>query len=206
MIKLHRIATFTLACVAAVVASGTLPVPHASAFEIGADELRRLKAREVLVNVVPDDSGEADGQIEAVIDVAAPPAKVWTVMLDCQRALKFMEGLKSCRVLERGPNDAWDIREHKSKWLAILPEMRSVFRSEYVRDKEIKFKRVEGDIKFLQGGWRLEPLNGSAGTRLFYRARIGISAPVPGFILRGALESDVPKRLEALRDDVERGK
>ena len=206
MIKLHRIATFTLACVAAVVASGALPVPHASAFEIGADELRRLKAREVLVNVVPDDSGEADGQIEAVIDVAAPPAKVWTVMLDCQRALKFMEGLKSCRVLERGPNDAWDIREHKSKWLAILPELRSVFRSEYLRDKEIKFQRVAGDIKVLQGGWRLEPLTGGTSTRLTSHSRIGLSAPIPGFILRGALESDVPKRLRALREDVENGK
>ena len=158
------------------------------------------------MNVAPDDSGEADGQIEAVIDVAAPPAKVWTVMLDCQRALKFMEGLKSCRVLERGPNDAWDIREHKSKWLAILPELRSVFRSEYLRDKEIKFQRVAGDIKVLQGGWRLEPLTGGTSTRLTYHSRIGISAPIPGFILRGALESDVPKRLKALREDVENGK
>ncbi len=178
----------------------------ALAFDLGAEELRRLKGRDVVVQVEPDPSGEADGRIDAVIDIAAPPAKVWTVMLDCTRALKFIEGLKSCRVLERGPNGAWDIREHRNKWLMILPEMRSVFRSDYVQEKEIKFNRVDGDFKFMQGSWGLEPLTGGTSTRLTYHSRIGISAPIPGFILRGALQSDIPKRLKALREDVETGK
>lgn len=193
-----------LAAIAALAAFPLLAAP-ALAVELGAAELQRLNARDVIVRVEADPSGEADGSIDAAIDVAAPPARLWSVMLDCQRALIFIEGLKSCRVLERGPNDAWDIREHKSKWLAILPELRSVFRSDYKANSEIKFRRVEGDIRFLEGQWKLEPLAGGTATRLTYRARIGISAPVPGFMLRAALESDVPKRLKALRAEAEHG-
>ena len=54
-------------------------------------------------------------------------------------------------------------------------------------------------LKFLQGTWRLQPLNDGIRTRLRYSVRIGVAAPVPGFIIRSALEADVPKLLKALR-------
>ncbi len=179
-------------------------VTAAAAEGLSADQLSRLKSGEALV-AVEEDSGEADGHITAVIDIATNPHRVWQVMTDCARAPKFLASLKSCKVLQLGPASGsgvvWDIREHRSNWMSLLPETISVFRSDYVQDKEIRFERVSGNLRFLKGSWRLEPLSGGAGTRLRYDTRIGVSGPVPGFMVRSALESDVPKFLGALRTE-----
>jgi hypothetical protein len=191
---------------AALLAGQGLGTTSCGALELGSDELRQLKAREAVVRVVSDESGEADGRIDAVIDVAAAPATVWAVMLDCDRALAFVKGLRSCSVVERAADGSWDVREHRTKWLAIMPELRSVFRSDYVREKSIHFTRTGGDLKFLEGDWVLEPLNGARATRLYYHARVSVSVPLPGFMLRAALEEDVPERLKSLRAEAERTK
>jgi ribosome-associated toxin RatA of RatAB toxin-antitoxin module len=177
----------------------------ARAETLSSDQLARLKAGDALVSV-EEESGEADGHIEAAIEIAAAPHRVWRVMTDCARAPRFVAGLKSCRIVERGPADAWDIREHRSKWMSILPETVSVFRSDYTLDKEIRFARVSGSLRYLKGSWRLEPLNGGTRTRLRYSVRVGVSAPIPGFMIRSALEADVPKLLKSLRAEIVDGK
>lgn len=161
-------------------------------------------SREIVFKVSPD-AGEADGHIEASLDIAAPPAQVWKVMLDCSRAQKFFTALKSCKVLDRAADGSTDIREHRSQWLALLPETVSVFRSVYKVEREIDFERVSGDFRFLKGSWHLRPLEGGRATRLSYDARIGINGaiPLPSFMIRAALEQDVPKFLAAFRDEVE---
>ena len=170
-----------------------------------ADDMARLRAGEAVVHVSDDDSGEADGRIDAGIEIPAAPDKVFAVMIDCQRALKFLAGLRSCKILEASKDGRSDVREHRSKWLSILPETVSVFRSDYVPGREIRFERVRGDLRFLKGAWHLEPLKGGAATRVLYEVRIGISSPVPGFMIRGALEDEAPKLLKGLRSEVMRG-
>ncbi len=175
---------------------------NAAAAKLDADQLARLRAGDAIVRVSEDEAGEADGRIEAAIEIPAAPDKIFAVMLDCQRALRFLAGLTACRVLETSKDGRSDVREHRSKWLSILPETVSVFRSDYVPGREIRFEKVRGDLRFLKGSWRLEPLKGGAATRVFYDVRVGISTPIPGFMIRGALEQDVPKLLRALRGEV----
>lgn len=182
---------------------GAAGMAPAHALTLGPDELARLRARDVVITVAPDNDG-ADGVVEAAIDVAAPRSSVWPVLFDCARAPSFMPALKSCSVLSKGPGDAWDVREHRVSWTDYLPDSRSVFRSEYVKETSIRFSRVEGDLTCLEGEWRLEPLDGGKRTRLSYRVRIGIGLPVPAFLIRGALERDVPSFLKALRAEIER--
>jgi ribosome-associated toxin RatA of RatAB toxin-antitoxin module len=184
-------------CAAASIMIG-LTAAAARAEDLSGEQLARLKAGDALVSV-EEDTGGADGHIEAVIEIPASPHRLWQVMTDCSRAPKFVAGLKSCRVVEQGPGSAWDIREHRSQWMSMMPETISVFRSDYTLDKEIRFQRVSGTLKFLRGSWRLQPLNEGTRTRLRYSVRIGVAAPVPGFMIRSALESDVPKLLKALR-------
>lgn len=160
-------------------------------------------SREIQVNVAAD-QGEADGRIDAQLDIAAPAARVWSAMLDCERATRYLTALKSCRVLEKSADGLSDIREHRSQWLSMLPETVSVFRSTYVPNREIQFERVSGDFRFLKGAWRLQPLAGGTSTRVTYTARIGVSVPLPSFVIRAALEADVPKFLSAFRQEVER--
>lgn len=185
-----------------MVLAPAMAVPALCELHLDAQATKRLSAGEVLVEVAPDETGEADGKIEAAIDIAAAPAAIFAVMTDCARTLKFVEELTVCKVLEVARDGSYDIREHHSRWLAILPEMVSVFRSDYVGKSEIRFSRVSGDLKFLQGSWQLQPLADGAGTRVIYRARVGVDMPLPGFLIRGSLENDIPRLLRSLRAEV----
>ena len=162
------------------------------------EQLRRLKAGEVLISVLPDPEG-ATGLIEATIDIGAAPSTVWAIMLDCESSKRVIPSLKSCRVLSATPDGRSDVREHVVQWIWPLPEVRSVFRSEYIPFQRIAFQLVEGDLAYLKGSWTLEPLRQGAATRLSYRVRISPGWPVPGPLVRSAIEADVPKTLIALR-------
>ncbi len=160
-----------------------------------------LASGEVLVDVVADPQGAA-GQVDAVIEIPASADVIWKVMLDCGRAPHFLAGLQSCTVLQESPDKKWDVREHKVQWSVLFPAVRSVFRSDYKPTHEIRFSRVEGDLKELEGSWRLEPIKGKLSTRLFYHARVDPGVYLPNAIVRSVIENDMPKTLKALRAEV----
>ena len=173
-----------------------LSLPPARALEQAA--ILKLEAGDAIVSVRPDPQG-ATGLIEAAIDIAVPPQKLWAVMLDCERAKRFIASLTSCRILEQSADSRSDVREHIVQWIWPLPAVRSVFRSSYTPYERIAFERIEGDLALMQGEWRLEPLRGATATRLFYRARITPGWQLPDGLVRAAIETDVPKTLTALR-------
>jgi hypothetical protein len=150
------------------------------------------------VNVAYDEDASA-ADVTASIDIAAPPPIVYAVMLDCSLALRIVSGLESCRVLERSADGAWDVREHIISINILLPRIRNVFRSDYDRDRRIRFRRVDGDLRASEGEWRLQPLAAGTATRVTYRSRVALSAPVPGLLVRAAIRYDVPSTLVALR-------
>ena len=162
--------------------------------------LARLQTGAAVVDVRPDPEG-ASGLVQAVIDIPAPPKRVWEVMLDCAHSKRAIAALISCRVLEQGADGRFDVREHVVQWLWPLPSVRSVFRSDYKPYEHIAFKRIEGDLALLEGEWCLVPFNDGRATRLFYRARMTPGWVVPDAIARAAIESDVPKTLAALRQE-----
>lgn len=169
-----------------------------AAIAIGPAEEARLRAGEVLVEANVDEAEEA-ARVSAVVDIAATPQAVWEVMVDCARAPKFVPDLVSCRILERDPNGAWDIREHIIDWAWFLPNIRNVFRSDYEPPRVLRFKRVDGDMARSEGEWRLEPTNGGASTRLFYSALLLPKSWIPPSMALSSVRSDVPKILRALR-------
>ncbi len=173
-------------------------VAAAHAVELAPGDADRLAAGEAVVRVKPAPS-PADGHVVGVVDIAAPAARVWKILFECSKAPLILPNLTYCGVLEVGPGHAWDVREHRLRWLSMLPELRSQFRSEYEVGKRIRFSRVGGDMRALEGEWRLTPLAGGAATRLTYTAIVGFGALIPGFVIRGALERDIPGFLSAIR-------
>jgi len=173
---------------------------YATPFNPDTAELKRLELGEVLALAEPDPEGAA-GRVEAAIKIPVPPQALWAVMTDCSRASTFIRGLESCRVLERGADGSWDIREHVVKAHWMVPRSRSVFRSSYVQPKSIRFSRHSGDLRALEGEWRLEPLDQGRATRLLYRARVDPGLPVPGAVVRSLIEGDLPRMLGALRSE-----
>jgi carbon monoxide dehydrogenase subunit G len=181
-----------------VAATLLLSLP-ASALELDAAAMDRLRKGEPVTSVSSDGQESAAGTIQAVIDVPAPPAEVWKILTDCDINVRVIGGLKSCKVVSRDAASGVDVREHLISWSRLLPTVRSVFRSEYVTNQQIRFSRTEGDLKRLDGEWKLETQDAGKGTRLRYRADLALGIPVPSALVRSALESDMPKTMRAIR-------
>lgn len=183
---------------------GSLAFAATAAAALTAADVRRIAGSAPIVSVVPAPS-PADGEVKASIEIPAPPSEVWRVLFDCARAPAIMPSLTSCRVLETGPGGQWDIREHRVRWISLLPEIASRFRSDYVQDQSIQFQLVSGDLTALEGEWRLAPIFRGAATRLSYNARVGFGALIPSFVIRNSLETDIPQFLQAIRTEAMRG-
>lgn len=152
----------------------------------------------VFADVRPDPDGAA-GVLHGQVDIAAPPQVVWNTILDCGRASRMAPSVKSCRIVSRDPDGGWDVREMRVRWSFFTPLVRTVFRSEYEPLKRIRFRCAGGDIKLCEGEWRLEPIDGGAGTRVTYRNRASSPFPAPQAIARVAMKQDMTDALKALR-------
>ena len=172
----------------------------ARAFELSPQAQASLARGEAHAEVLPDPTGGVGGQVRGVVDIAAPPDKVWAVLTDCASAARMITNLERCAVLSGDQNRGWDIREHITRKSLFFPRMRIVFRSDYENRRRIRFRLVEGDLKAEAGEWRLEPLAGRAGTRVFYENRLAVDWGIPRALLRAGLRKDTPKALARLRE------
>jgi carbon monoxide dehydrogenase subunit G len=167
----------------------------AQALELSARAQALLAGGRPYAEVTPGPDGSS-GVIRAAIDIAAPQAAIWAVMTDCDLAPRMVANLKSCRILDRDPQGRWDIREQISK-MGLVPSVRSVFREDFDPPRRITFHAVGGDLKLLEGEWRLEPWGEQV--RVSYEAHVAAPFSVPGWVARLVLRHDVPQALLALR-------
>ncbi len=149
------------------------------------------------IDVRPDGHG-ASGDVSASIEINAPPIRVWAVLIDCAAVPRLMVNVRSCRVLSHDPAGRWDVREQLTN-ASLLPAVRTVLRSDYDFPRSVRFHRVDGDFKVLEGQWLLEPLDGGTRTRVTYESRMTAPFPAPGFIVRAVLRKDLPHTLINLR-------
>ncbi len=158
---------------------------------------RTLAQGKAWAEVLPDTEGA--GLIHAAIDIAAPPRTVWAVLTDCRLAAKLVSTVTRCKVVQADPQARWDVRDQVTRGGLFFPALRNVFRSDYQPYSLIRFHRVSGDLKIEEGEWRLEPLDGGAGTRVIYTNRVAVNLIAPAFIVRAGIRRDTPKVLMNLR-------
>jgi uncharacterized protein YndB with AHSA1/START domain len=150
------------------------------------------------VKVFPGPDG-ASQVVQGQVDIAASPAVVWRVITDPALSAKMIVNMRSTRVLQQDPAGRWDVREQISKG-GLLPGVRTVIRSEYTAPSRVSFRAVDGDIKQLDGEWRLSPLDGGRRTHVVYESRVTSPFPAPAPMVRSVLRGDMPKTLANLRD------
>jgi len=136
--------------------------------------------------------------IHAAIDIPAPAERIWKAMTDCRYAARLVTNVTRCRVLSQGPG--WDIREHVTAGNMFLPTLRNVFRSDYEPYRRIRFQRVDGDLKAMQGEWGLTAFNEGKWTRVTYENRLAARILAPAAMVRAGLRKDTPKVLVNLRN------
>ncbi len=184
-----------------LVAQAVFSVEIVLARPLSDHDIEVLKGRELIVEVSRDEGeGAAAASVFAAIDIAAPRSVIWALMVDCEKAHLFVADLHSCEVVEAGGDGAWDVRKHVIRYSRFLPQTENVFRSDYAPYSEIRFQKAGGDLKIMEGVWRLSEIDHGAGSRLTYESRLALGKPVPRPLIRRAVRGDVPKILLSLRD------
>jgi uncharacterized membrane protein len=135
--------------------------------------------------------------VHASIDIAASPATVWAVIIDCNRAPKFVPNLESCRIVNRDPAGRWELRATVLN-IMLLPRIRALSRTEFEPPRRMSFKRAGGDTRIADGEWRLEPLAKGKATRLHYSAVLALNYSVPRFLVESAAARDFPTLLKGI--------
>jgi ribosome-associated toxin RatA of RatAB toxin-antitoxin module len=172
-----------------------LAVPRLLAASSFPDEqaMQRLELGEILLYETRTDESGGAGRVQALVH--APAADVWAVIISCEQAFLFVDGLKSCEVLE---DNGDRVRVHqvvKKHWL--LPKQDFVFLSLRKPYREIDFELLEGNLDVLEGSWRFTPL--PQGLLLEYEARIKPSLPAPRWLVRRTIVKDTPDLIACIR-------
>ncbi len=182
------------------VAALLLVAPHTHATtQWSAPDEARLARGEAVARIV-EEAGPG-GRVLAAIDIPAPASVVWRVMLDCERAPLYVPGLQSCAIIERAADGLSDVREHRIRWIALLPSLRLRFRTDYEPERTIRVARISGDLAAMRGVWLLEPREGGRMTRLHYDFHLAPRTPLPAGLVRAGMMRDAPDVLEAVRDE-----
>ncbi len=145
-----------------------------------------------LIDLTPvRDPRDGTRGLRAELDIAAPIAVVWAVLVDCDRAAQHVPGMQSCKVLDQDSAGLWDIREHRVKlpWFPLV--LRNVVRSDYEPLARLHYQKACPDGQRLDGEWRLTPVNGGAATHIVYVGYLTGVLPIPELILRAYVREGI---------------
>ena len=140
-------------------------------------------------------SDESGGSAHMQILVQAPPQAIWNVIISCELAFAFVDGLTHCEVLEETGDRALVHQVVKRGW--PIPTQDFTFESLRQPYSEIVFRLVEGNLKAMEGYWRftIRP----EGTLVDYEVRVKPEIPVPRFIVRRNISKGMPDLLACVR-------
>lgn len=116
-------------------------------------------------------------------DIDAPIDRVWAVIEDVETAPEWQGGLKSMVALERDPEGRAVLCESASD--AKVRTVKSTVRFAYAGPTSLNWTQERGELKSVQGSWRLEDL-GNRRTRATYALEVDLGRML-GMVIRGPL-------------------
>jgi len=177
---------------AALLSLALAPAPGAAQLP-DPDTLGRLERGDVVAREARTD--EKGGSARMLILAEAPARALWEVVVSCEKAFVFVEGLRACEVLEDHGDRVLVHQVVKQSWL--IPTQDFVFESIREPYRRIGFHLVEGNLRSMQGEWRFAETE--HGTIVDYEIGVEPAMPVPAFLLRRSVRKDMPDLLACIR-------
>ncbi|MGZ4183089.1 MAG: type II toxin-antitoxin system RatA family toxin [Solirubrobacteraceae bacterium] len=125
--------------------------------------------------------GNITGSSTAEID--APIERVWELVEDVEAAPSWQGGLKALRAIERDGDGRAVLCETESD--GKVRTLKSIVRFSYDGPTELRWTQEKGDMKSVDGSWKLEDL-GDARTRATYALDVDLGRML-GMVIRGPL-------------------
>jgi ribosome-associated toxin RatA of RatAB toxin-antitoxin module len=152
-----------------------------------------LLSGEIISRETGGGEGGAAGHMQVL--VRAPTRAIWEVIISCELAFVFVDGLEVCEVLEDTGDRALVHQVVNQGWL--VPRYDYTFESLRQHYGRIDVHLVEGNLKALDGYWAFRET--AAGTVVDYEIRIQPSLPAPRFIVRRNIARGMPDMLACIR-------
>jgi ribosome-associated toxin RatA of RatAB toxin-antitoxin module len=169
-------------------------IPPVYAFDKPEHEVMdRLLAGEIVA--VETQIEESGGAARMQLLMHTPARSIWEVILSCDKALVFMDGLQFCEVIEDTGGTALVRQIVDQGWL--FPTQDFVFKSLRDHYRKIEFRLVEGNLKKLQGFWHFNEI--AEGTLVDYEILVQPAMPVPRFLVRRQIHNGTPDLLACIR-------
>lgn len=172
--------------------------PTETALSSSDETAERLQSGQVVVQLKKK---EDLNYVEGKVLINQPPSRVWPIMTN---PFEF-EGKISPRMTQvQVMVDKIDLSLLKCKVHIgfFIPDITYVVESRYEPVERISFKRTAGDLKDFRGEWEVRPACGGSKTELTYSMFIDPGIPVPQWIIREGVKSELPRILNGLRDRV----
>jgi carbon monoxide dehydrogenase subunit G len=157
----------------------------------------RLARGEVVVGL-KDDGGTKFVTGSVLID--APPDKVWPIMTNPfefrrgisprMREVEILKDQANCSVLKVTLD------------VMLIPHFTYTVESTYENGERVDFKRVGGILKDFRGSWQMNPTHNGSQTDVTYSMYVDPGFPVPQWIIREGVKTELPRTLMALRKRV----
>jgi ribosome-associated toxin RatA of RatAB toxin-antitoxin module len=155
--------------------------------------------------VIQQNAGESKGavpSVEARILVSKPMNKVWSVVSEPETLMKSDPRVKKVKVLSRSGNK--QNVEFNVMMTRLFPTFNYVLVQELSAPNTVRFHRLSGSFRDIQGSWKLLPGESANQTILSYTLMLDPGPLIPRSLLLGAVKSDLPNMMHHAKASIDK--
>ncbi|CAC5345828.1 MULTISPECIES: SRPBCC family protein [Planktothrix] len=143
-----------------------------------------------------------DGQYIAKIVVNSSADKTWKVLTDYNNFYQFLPNVISSKVLKTQGNQKIFEQIYQVQALIFKQQTRVRIASTETYPKEIDFKLVDGDLKALQGSWKIQPISAQQ-ILIEHQVKVDPGSTPSLSLFYSIYENSLKQTLEAIKKETE---
>ena len=178
-----------------LIAGASLQISQAAAADLSDDDMARLQRGEVLLQTIHAEKSGGAARVVALFHTNAN--EIWNIIGYCEYEFIYIRGLKLCKMLE---GNQFHMKMHhrlRNSWYSPTLDFTFEARREPGGDGEAHL--IDGDLKILEGRWKLSPLGDDNSVIVVHEIRIQPKLPAPRWLVRRSLRRDLPAMMACIR-------
>lgn len=148
---------------------------------------------------------ELELHMRVVLD--APTEVVWSTITDYEHVADWVPGISRSEVLERRPDGATVAQSGRAQVLFFGVSVDVVVKVDEYPPDRIRVRLLRGDLRRLEGEYRLSSVEGPGGARLQlleWQGRVEPAWRLPAFLARPVVRENLRRQFEGLVREIER--
>lgn len=151
---------------------------------------------------VLDKNAKGPATVTAKIIIPRPPEQIWPVVANPHEVMREERKVKHMKTITKTGNTQ-DV-EYTVSYSTLLPTFNYVLRLENQSPSVIRFHRIRGSFKDINGSWELTPIDNGQKTILTYTLSIDPGFFAPRFLVMQAIKSDLPSMMKNVKSVIDK--